>query len=123
MGVTVVVPRGLPRLPKPIAAVQPKPITAVNPDLVYKIQFAASSVQKPADDYASRGLPKVQCRPSGSVFVYTAGEEPTYESVLPVLELVREKGYKDAFVIAFYKGERIRLDQAKKLEKSSGILK
>ncbi|MBQ6667836.1 MAG: N-acetylmuramoyl-L-alanine amidase [Bacteroidales bacterium] len=105
------------------AAVQPKPSAAANPDLVYKVQFAASSVQKPADDYSFRGLPKVQCRPSGSVFVYTAGEEPTYDAVLPVLELVREKGYKDAFVIAFYKGERIRLDQAKKLEKSSGILK
>ncbi len=103
--------------------VQPKSDAASNPELVYKVQFAASSVQKPADDYAFRGLPKVQCRPSGSVFVYTAGEEPTYEAVLPVLELVRGKGYKDAFVIAFYKGERIRLDQAKKLEKSSGILK
>lgn len=91
--------------------------------LVYKVQFAASSVQKPADDYAFRGLPKVHCRQSGSVYVYTAGEEPTYDAVLPVLDLVREKGYNDAFVIAFYKGERIRLDQAKKLEKSSGILK
>lgn len=91
--------------------------------LVYKVQFAASSVQKPADDYAFRGLPKVHCRQSGSVYVYTAGEEPTYEAVQAVLELVRAKGYKDAFVIAFYKGERIRLDQAKKLEKSSGILK
>ncbi|MBP5613657.1 MAG: N-acetylmuramoyl-L-alanine amidase [Bacteroidales bacterium] len=105
------------------AAVQPKTGAANVPELVYKVQFAASSVQKPADDYAFRGLPKVQCRPNGSVFVYTAGEEPTYEAVQAVLELVRAKGYKDAFVIAFYKGERIRLDQAKNLEKSSGILK
>ena len=92
-------------------------------ELVYRVQFAVSSVQKPVDDYAFRGLPDVQCRPSGKVFVYTAGEVTTYEAVEVVLQKVREKGYNDAFVIAFYRGERIRLDQAKKLEKNGSILK
>lgn len=91
--------------------------------LLYRVQFAASSVQKPTDDYAFRGLPKVQCRQSGSVYVYTAGEEVSYDAAAALLEQVREKGYKDAFIIAIYRGERIRLDQAKKLEKSDSILK
>ncbi|MBO4281731.1 MAG: N-acetylmuramoyl-L-alanine amidase [Bacteroidales bacterium] len=86
-------------------------------DLVYKVQFASSSQKKESDDWAFRGLPAVQCQPSGKLYVYTAGEETTYAAIQEVLQTVKAKGYTDAFVIALYKGRRITLDEAKKLEK------
>lgn len=97
-------------------AQQPKPEKAADV-LVYRVQFATTTVQKPLDDYAFRGLPKVQCTPNGKAFVYTAGEESTYEAVQEVLKTVKAKGYADAYVIALLNGKRIGLDQAKKIEK------
>lgn len=85
--------------------------------LVYKVQFATTTVKKPLDDYAFRGLPKVQCQPAGKAFVYTAGEEATYEAAQEVLKAVKAKGNSDAFIVALLNGKRIGLEQAKKIEK------
>lgn len=102
----------------PSPQTQPQhPVEKTGNGIVYKVQFATTSVRKPIDDYAFRGLPKVQCQPSGNVFVYTAGEETTYEAAQEVLKMVIAKGNRDAFIIALLDGKRIGVAQAKKMEK------
>lgn len=99
---------------EPQAQSQPEKAADV---LVYRVQFATTTVKKPLDDYAFRGLPKVQCQPAGKAFVYTAGEEATYEAAQEVLKAVKAKGNSDAFIIALLNGKRIGIEQAKKIEK------
>lgn len=85
--------------------------------LCYKVQFATVSKQKDLNDYAFKGLPEVQCHKNGKYFTYTAGMETTLEAAEKVLEIVRNKGYKDAFIIALLNGKRISVDKAKSLNK------
>ncbi len=112
----VAAPSGAETAPSAVASQNAQTAEPVE-GVVYKVQIATSAQRKPTDDWAFRGLPAVQCQQSGERYVYTAGEERTYAAIQEVLKTVREKGYKDAFVIALYKGGRIGIEQAKKLEK------
>ncbi len=47
---------------------------------------------------------------------YTLGAEATTQDAVKVQYEVRKKGFKDAFVIAFYQGKRISIQQAREME-------
>ncbi len=104
---------------KPVVVPLPEKETAPAPKketgVVYKVQFATIREQKSMDDYAFKNLPDVQCHPVGNFFTYTAGEVHTYTEALEVLQKVKDKGYKDAYIIALQNGQRIPLDKARSL--------
>lgn len=77
---------------------------------VFKIQFLSSSKQlgKAAD---FKGLSPVSCYYDGGLYKYTYGETTDYNEILRLKRKVNEK-YKDAFIVAFLKGERMSTQQA-----------
>ena len=48
-------------------------------------------------------------------YCYTTGSFATAQEAVRHQKAVREKGFKDAFVVAFLDGERISLQKAKEL--------
>lgn len=83
--------------------------------VVYKVQFTTVRERKSMDDYAFKSLPDVQCHENGLFFTYTAGNVSSYREALEVLQIVQNKGYKDAFIIALQNGQRISLSKAREL--------
>jgi hypothetical protein len=51
------------------------------------------------------------------VIVYTTGNLTNLDDAVKLQKQVRQEGIQDAFVIAFYNGKRITLEQAKEIEK------
>ncbi|MFZ4414730.1 MAG: hypothetical protein ACOYOV_16720, partial [Bacteroidales bacterium] len=60
-------------------------------------------------------LEKVKKYFHGNLFKFTVGDEPNLKDANKLLILMQEKGFKDAFVVAFLNGERISPTQAVKL--------
>ena len=53
-------------------------------------------------------------------YCYTTGSFMTAREAAAYQKVVREKGFKDAFVVAFCNGERISLQAAKELLEADG---
>ena len=85
--------------------------------LIYKIQIATSSVKKELVASNFNGVENVEFYEAGGVFRYTVGSEKSI-STANILQLkLREKGFEDAFIVAFNNGKRISLSEAINLEK------
>ncbi len=85
--------------------------------LIYKIQIATSSVKKELVASNFNGVENVEFYEAGGVFRYTVGSEKSI-SAANILQLkLREKGFEDAFIVAFNNGKRIALSEAINLEK------
>ena len=51
----------------------------------------------------------------GNLYKFTIGNETTIEAAKKLQTLAKNNGYNDAFIIAFYRGKKISLQQAKEL--------
>ena len=49
--------------------------------------------------------------------MYYYGNESKHRYALPLKNKAKKKGYKDAYIIAFYQKKRITIEKAKQLEK------
>jgi hypothetical protein len=84
--------------------------------LVYRIQLGVFS--KPKETDAFGGLLPVYAErlPEKNVYKYFTGDFPSLESVTAALEKVRNNGFPDAFVVAFYDGRPITTEKAREIE-------
>lgn len=73
----------------------------------FRVQFAASSDERPADDPVFRGLQNVSWYFHEGLFKYTVGNEPSLEAAADLQRQVQDAGFHDAFVVAFLNNERI----------------
>lgn len=78
---------------------------------VFKVQFLTSSKQLSQGDNAFKGLRPVEFYYDKGLYKYTYGASTNYNEIIKVKKKVNEK-FKDAFIIAFIKGERIDTQQA-----------
>ena len=78
---------------------------------VFKVQFLSSSKKLSKGDQAFKGLSPVDYYYDKGLYKYTYGATPDYNEVLRLKRKVNEK-FKDAFVVAFVKGERVDTQQA-----------
>lgn len=78
---------------------------------VFKVQFLSSSKQLPSGNQAFKGLTPVEYYYDKGLYKYTYGASTNYNEILSVKRKVNEK-FKDAFIVAFVRGERIDTQKA-----------
>ncbi len=81
-------------------------------EVVYKIQIATSQNDLPLVPQNFNGLNKIEMYKDYKLYKYTYGRFTSFKEATNAMPLVKEKGFKDAFIVAFYKGERIDINKA-----------
>jgi N-acetylmuramoyl-L-alanine amidase len=80
--------------------------------IIFKVQFATSSANKPLNSPDFKGMKDVQQYSQSGLFKYVTGNESSPESAMTLLGKVHDMGFKDAFIVAFLNGERIPPQEA-----------
>ena len=78
---------------------------------VFKVQFLSSSKKLAKGDSAFKGLAPVEYYYDRGLYKYTHGALADYNEILRIKRKVNEK-FKDAFIVAFVKGERVDTQKA-----------
>jgi hypothetical protein len=93
-------------------------------ELVYKIQIGAYSKGLPS--YVAQKFKKLSLirkienyKDENGVVVYTTGNLKNFDDAVKMRNQVRQEGIEDAFVVPYFNGKRITLEQAKKIEAGS----
>jgi len=84
-------------------------------EISFRVQFATSASEKPASSPEFANLKNVKKYFHGNLYKYTVGDEQDINEANKLLIKMQEKGFKDAFLVAFLNGERISPTQAIKL--------
>ncbi len=90
-------------------------LQAVHKQLVFKVQFKTSSHKLPANTSLFDGLPKVDYYFVDGVYKYTIGNQTDEKQCIALKQLAQQKGFTDAFVVAFYNNKRIPIAEARDL--------
>ncbi len=86
--------------------------------VVFKVQIGA--FRKPVPQEAFSDMTPVMGETVGNGLVrYTAGLFTGFEGAAAAKDLVRDRGYRDAFVVAYRDGKRIPLGEAMRAERAS----
>jgi hypothetical protein len=84
---------------------------AVLADLYFTVQISAGKTRVALDHPDFKGLKGVEMYEHGGMYKYTYGKERSLNSALAMQKQLLAMGFKGAFIVPFYKGERITLDQ------------
>lgn len=109
------------RLAKEAEQSTPAAATTPQPKVSYRIQFLQSEKLLPAGDKQLKGLDNYTYYQTGSTYNYMWGSTTTIEAARALQSDVRNKGFKDAFVVAFADGKRISLQKARQILMEGGI--
>lgn len=102
---------------QPALTTPPEPQIKVS----YRVQFLQSDRLLPAGDKQLKGLDNYTYYQTGSTYNYMWGSTTTIEAARALQSDVRNKGFKDAFVVAFADGKRISLQKARQILMEGGI--
>jgi N-acetylmuramoyl-L-alanine amidase len=80
--------------------------------IVFKVQFATSTTPVKLTPQNFKGLTDVESQEVNGLYRFYYGEERNIDGAKKLIETVKEKGYKDAFIVAFKNGERIPVSEA-----------
>ncbi len=83
--------------------------------IFFRVQFATADKDKAVSIYEAKGIQEVMKYYHGGLYKFTSGNFANFNDANTLKTRMRNKGYKDAFVVAFKNGERISLSKAKKL--------
>ncbi len=84
--------------------------------VTYRVQFLTSEKEFKAGAKEFKGVTDYQMYHQDGLYRYTMGNEKTIAKAKGIQTELRKKGFKDAFVIAFYNGTRISLQEARELQ-------
>ncbi|MES2514505.1 MAG: hypothetical protein V4580_10190 [Bacteroidota bacterium] len=99
---------------------KPIPIDEKMPEgLVFKVQIGAFKAPLPNNTFKGLSPVTAQTTPNGYIR-YMAGNFEQYGSANAVKNDLRNLGYEDAFVVAYYNGKRINLNEATDKAKAAG---
>jgi N-acetylmuramoyl-L-alanine amidase len=88
--------------------------TVSSQGIIYKVQITTSTQPIKTVPQNFKGLENVSFFKESNLIKYTVGEESTFNSAKKLMDLAKNKGYKDAFIIAFKDGVKIPLTEALK---------
>jgi hypothetical protein len=81
-------------------------------NLVFKVQFMVSEKDIPLGSDVFKDLNDVEKYRENSYFKYVAGKFTNLSDAGEAKSRIRDIGFTDAFVVAFYNGKRISIEQA-----------
>lgn len=84
--------------------------------LDYRVQFYASSIQLVLSDPRFKNLRALTYYSHNGMYKYTSGHFPSLGEAINHQKVVRSKGFSDAFVVVFDKGNRISAEKARQIE-------
>jgi len=85
----------------------------------FRIQVYATPDNLPLSDNKFKALKQVKRYYENNWWKYTSGDEVSFDSAQDLLKEVKQKGFPDAFIVAFLNEEKIPIDQAKTLVKKN----
>ncbi|HYG52536.1 MAG TPA: N-acetylmuramoyl-L-alanine amidase [Flavobacteriales bacterium] len=85
---------------------------AVDNTIYFMVQITASTKQIECNSANFKGLDNILEHPGKGIYRYTYGKSPNFEEAKKLLSVARDKGYKDAFIVAYQNGERIEINKA-----------
>lgn len=86
-----------------------------NNEVLFRVQITSSSKKIPLNSRKFKEVTDVFEYKSGAAFKYAVGNCVTQEEAIELQKKVRQTSFNDAFVVAFYKGERVSVKKAKEL--------
>ena len=86
-----------------------------NNEVLFRVQITSSSKKIPLNSRKFKDVKDVFEYKSGEVFKYAVGNCVTQEEAMELQKKVRQTSFNDAFVVAFYKGNRVSVKKAKEL--------
>ncbi len=92
-----------------------QPSEAVQKGVEYKVQFMTSDKELKKNAREFKGISDYEYYLQRGTYCYTTGSFSNVKDAVNLQKSVRETGFKDAFIVAFYNGERITLQRAKEL--------
>ena len=84
-------------------------------DVYYTVQLATSGIKKDLNPENFKGVEGVQLYTDGGLYKYVVGKSTNRQTAEALKMKMKEKGFKDAFVVALANGKRISLSEAEKL--------
>lgn len=86
--------------------------TSSGKGIVFRVQFLTSASKLDPADSQFKKLKSVIREEVNGMYRYMAGEESSWDKIVDYQSTVRTTGYKDAFVVAYKDGKRIKVDEA-----------
>jgi len=102
---------------EPLVKKEALPIKQVD----YRIQFASYKKEKDLDFRKFRGLDDIRVYEHEGLFKYTTGNFSDLDEAQRLRSELIGIGYKDSFVVAFLNGQRIPLNEAKKISQNQTV--
>ena len=96
----------------PSMADKSKSKEAVDSGVRFRVQVASSPKQLKMDPEKFKGYIDIREIKVNDVYKYTIGNESNLEDAVTLQSALREKGYKDAFLIGIYQGKKISISEA-----------
>ncbi len=78
----------------------------------FKVQFLSSPRKLSIDDQRFKGISQIEMLEINGIYRYMSGNETTLDAATALQKSIREKGFPDAFVVAFNGSERISVKEA-----------
>lgn len=95
-----------------------KDTTKVVQEIFFRVQFATNSTKKSINSPEYKSLTDVRVYFHAGLYKYTTGNLLTLEDAVILQHEVQQKGFKDAFVIAFLNEQRITPSEAVQMLKN-----
>ncbi len=92
-----------------------KVVKKTNNDVVFRVQFYTSPGKLQLNDKRFKSLQNIFVYQHNGMFKYTTGEYTSVEDAEKYKKVVKGKGFGDAFTVAFHKGSRVSIAQAKNI--------
>ena len=100
----------------PVQEVAPAKAVVTNVKPVYKVQIFTSPTKVKSSDKRLKNVKKADYYKDGKTYKYTSGNSTDYNEINNLRRQL-SKRFKGCFVVAFLNGERIDLNEARKLSK------
>ncbi|MFA6825303.1 MAG: N-acetylmuramoyl-L-alanine amidase, partial [Bacteroidales bacterium] len=84
--------------------------------VVYRVQVFVDKEKLSKEDSRLKELEEVWIYKDNKMWKYTSGYFNNFNQANQYRNILKNKGYKDAFVVIFHKNKRISLEKAKELE-------